>query len=110
MNNRNSSFTRTEDDLIMEGLASSPPAELSVIDRWMNDPDTLRIAGKIALSEPDIRRLLVATPEFQNWVKSPIDKPRGGDDWMLKGYATDPEPESETRLPVRDMDEKGIHN
>ena len=70
MNNRKTSFTKKEDELIMEGLATNPPAELGVVDQWMNDPDTLRIAGKIALSDPDIRRLLVATPEFQNWVKN----------------------------------------
>ena len=91
MNNRKSSYTKKEDDQIMEGLASRPPAELGVVDKWMDDADTLRIAGKIALSEPDIRRLLVTTPEFQQWVN--------------QASRTDRD-----RLPVRDMDEKGLHN
>ena len=82
------------------GLATAPPAELGVIDQWMNDPDTLRIAGKIALSNRDIRALIVKNSEFQHWVKSNHNM----------GSPGASRSEDETRLPVRDMDEKGMHN
>ena len=89
----------------MEGLASNPPAELGVVDRWMNDPDTLRIAGKIALSNRDIRALIVKNSEFQYWVKSNEDIPM-----RPEGEPLEDRPGTDTRLPVRDMDEKGMHN
>ena len=68
MNNRKSSFTKKDDDLMLESLASNIPAALGATDNWLNDADTLRIAGRIALSDPSLRKLLVAHPHFQRWV------------------------------------------
>ena len=55
MNNRKHSYTKKEDNLIMEGLASNPPNELGVTDVWAKDPNFLRFIGQIVLGDPKLK-------------------------------------------------------
>ena len=74
MNNRKTSFTKKEDELIMEGLASTPPSDLGVTDVWAKDPNFLRFLGQIVLEDPKLKAAVVHRDDVQRWVKDMEEK------------------------------------
>ena len=74
MNNRKHSYTKKEDDLIMEGLASNPPSDLGVTDAWSKDPDFLRFIGQIVLEDPKLKAAVLHRDDVQRWVKDMGEK------------------------------------
>ena len=74
MNNRKHSYTKKEDDLIMEGLASNPPSDLGATDVWAKDPDFLRFLGQIVLEDPKLKAAVVHRDDVQRWVKDMAEK------------------------------------
>ena len=74
MNNRKHSYTKKEDDLIMEGLASNPPSDLGATDVWAKDPDFLRFLGQIVLEDPKLKAAVVHRDDVQRWVKDMEEK------------------------------------
>ena len=74
MNNRKHSYTKKEDDLIMEGLASNPPSDLGATDVWAKDPNFLRFLGQIVLEDPKLKAAVVQRDDVQRWVKDMEEK------------------------------------
>ena len=82
MNNRKTSFTKKEDELIMEGLATNPPAELGVTDNFSKDAELLRFIGQIVLEDQGLRKAVLSREDVQRWIKRGMEtsQPKSNDE------------------------------
>ena len=96
MNNRKTSFTKREDELIMDGLATNPPAELGVSDNFSKDVELLRFIGQIVLEDQSLRRAVLGRQDVQRWIK------RGMEDSQRSSDETRQWPDDRKELPGLD--------